>query len=112
MQMAGDNYLIPVNANRSQKSADADLEAVDANLVLKQMEFAGNALNIVILDACRNNPLSRGMRSATSGLAKMDAPIGSFIAYSTAPGEIAADGDGSNSPYTAALTQGDAEARA
>jgi formylglycine-generating enzyme required for sulfatase activity len=54
------------------------------------MEFAGNALNIIILDACRNNPLSRGMRSADQGLARMDAPMGSFIAYSIA--ELTKDG--------------------
>jgi uncharacterized caspase-like protein len=104
LQISGNNYLIPLNA-RIEKAADADLEAVDANLILKQMEFAGNSLNIIILDACRNNPLSRGMRSAGGGLAKMDAPLGTFIAYSTAPGETAADGDGKNSPYTAALTK-------
>jgi formylglycine-generating enzyme required for sulfatase activity len=69
------------------------------------MQFAENSLNIVILDACRNNPLSRGMRSASTGLAKMDAPLGSFIAYSTAPGQTAADGKGKNSPYTAALAK-------
>ena len=104
LQINGENYLIPVKAD-IQKATDADLEAVSASLVLKQMEYAGNALNIVILDACRNNPLSRGMRSAGGGLARMDAPMGSFIAYSTAPGETAADGDGKNSPYTAALTK-------
>jgi formylglycine-generating enzyme required for sulfatase activity len=104
LQISGNNYLIPLNA-RIEKSADADLEAVDASLILKQMEFAGNSLNIIILDACRNNPLSRGMRSAGGGLAKMDAPLGTFIAYSTAPGETAADGNGKNSPYTAALTK-------
>jgi formylglycine-generating enzyme required for sulfatase activity len=104
LQISGNNYLIPVGA-RIEKSADADLEAIDANLILKQMEFAGNSLNIIILDACRNNPLSRGMRSASGGLAKMDAPLGTFIAYSTAPGQTAADGSGKNSPYTAALTK-------
>jgi formylglycine-generating enzyme required for sulfatase activity len=104
LQISGNNYLIPVNA-RIEKSADADLEAIDANLVLKQMEFAENSLNIIILDACRNNPLSRGMRSASGGLAKMDAPLGTFIAYSTAPGQTAADGEGKNSPYTAALAK-------
>jgi formylglycine-generating enzyme required for sulfatase activity len=104
LQISGNNYLIPINA-RIEKSADADLEAVDANLILKQMEFAGNSLNIIILDACRNNPLSRGMRSASGGLAKMDAPLGTFIAYSTAPNQTAADGDGKNSPYTAAITK-------
>jgi formylglycine-generating enzyme required for sulfatase activity len=104
MQVGGENYLIPLNAN-IQKAADTDLEAVDAQSILKQMEFAGNALNIVILDACRNNPLSRGMRSADQGLARMDAPMGSFIAYSTAPGATAADGTGKNSPYTLALAK-------
>ena len=58
---------------------------------------------IVILDACRNNPLSRGFRSATRGLARMDAPNGSYVAYSTAPGQTAADGTGKNSPFAAAL---------
>jgi formylglycine-generating enzyme required for sulfatase activity len=104
VQIAGENYLVPVNAN-IQKAADAELEAVDAQSILKQMEFAGNALNIIILDACRNNPLSRGMRSADQGLARMDAPMGSFIAYSTAPGATAADGNGKNSPYTMALAK-------
>ncbi|HVT53721.1 MAG TPA: caspase family protein, partial [Dongiaceae bacterium] len=104
LQISGSNYLIPVNA-KIEKAADADLEAIDANLILKQMEFAENSLNIIILDACRNNPLSRGMRSASGGLAKMDAPLGTFIAYSTAPGQTAADGNGKNSPYTAALTK-------
>ncbi|HVM83131.1 MAG TPA: SUMF1/EgtB/PvdO family nonheme iron enzyme [Candidatus Binatia bacterium] len=104
LQISGVNYLIPLKAN-IQKSTDADLEAVSADLVLKQMEYAGNALNIVILDACRNNPLSRGMRSAGGGLARMDAPMGTFIAYSTAPGETAADGTGKNSPYTLALAK-------
>jgi formylglycine-generating enzyme required for sulfatase activity len=104
LQINGENYLIPLNAN-IQKAADAELEAVPASLIVKQMEFVNNPLNIIILDACRNNPLSRGMRSAGGGLARMDAPMGTFIAYSTAPGETAADGTGRNSPYTMALTK-------
>lgn len=104
VQIAGENYLIPLDS-RIEKEADVEVEAVSANNILKQMEFAGNRINIVILDACRNNPMSRSMRSATRGLARMDAPMGSFIAYSTAPGEVAADGTGRNSPYTAALTK-------
>ena len=103
VQISGANYLVPVKAD-IRKEADADIEAVDADWVLKQMQFAGNQVNIVILDACRNNPLSRSTRSAEVGLAKMDAPTGSFIAYSTAPGDVAADGSGKNSPYTLALT--------
>lgn len=104
LQIDGENYLIPLGA-AIEKEADAELEGVPANWVLKQMEFAGNRINIIVLDACRNNPLARGMRSATRGLARMDAPKGSFIAYSTAPGETAADGDAKNSPYTQALAK-------
>jgi formylglycine-generating enzyme required for sulfatase activity len=104
MQVAGENYLIPLNAD-IQSAGDADLNAINANSILKQMEFAGNALNIIILDACRNNPLSRGMRSADQGLARIDAPMGSFIAYSTSPNATAADGSGKNSPYTLALSR-------
>jgi formylglycine-generating enzyme required for sulfatase activity len=102
VQIGGGNYLIPLRAEL-QSEADVEIDAVDAQWVLKQMEFAGNRVNIVILDACRNNPLARSLRSATRGLARMDAPTGSFIGYSTAPGETAADGAGGNSPYSAAL---------
>jgi formylglycine-generating enzyme required for sulfatase activity len=104
LQIDGENWLIPVSA-KIEKAADAEFEAVPASKILGQMQFAQNSLNIIILDACRNNPLSRGMRSASTGLAKMDAPLGSFIAYSTAPGQTAADGKGKNSPYTAALAK-------
>jgi len=104
LQIDGENWLIPINA-KIEKASQAEFEAVPASKILGQMQFAENSLNIVILDACRNNPLSRGMRSASTGLAKMDAPLGSFIAYSTAPGQTAADGKGKNSPYTAALAK-------
>lgn len=104
IQARGTNYLIPTNAEiRTQ--ADVDLEAVAADTVLQQMEEAGAATNIVILDACRNMPLVRGFRSPTRGLAPMDAPNGSFIAYSTAPGSVAADGAGANSPFVTALVK-------
>jgi lipoprotein NlpI len=102
LQVAGENYLIPVNAHITAE-ADVDLEAISADTVLKQMQFADARVNIIILDACRNNPLPRGFRSAQMGLARMEAPRGSFVAYSTAPGEVASDGEGKNSPYTAAL---------
>jgi hypothetical protein len=64
------------------------------------MEDAGNDLNIVILDACRDNPFTRSFRSGDRGLAKMDAPKGSLVAYATAPGSVAADGEGRNGIYT------------
>jgi len=104
VQLGGRNYLIPVGA-RIERDADLEIEAVGAEWILEQMRFARNRLNFVILDACRNNPFARSFRSGSAGLAKMDAPAGVLIAYSTAPGEVAADGDGRNSPYTAALAR-------
>ncbi len=104
VQTQGTNYLIPVGAE-IKTEADMAIEAVPADGVLAQMEYAGPAVNIIILDACRNNPFDRGFRSSTNGLARMDAPTGSLVAYSTAPGEVAADGEGRNSPYTRALAQ-------
>jgi carboxyl-terminal processing protease len=104
VQSQGQNYLIPVGADIS-KEADVDIESVSADDVMKQMDFAANAVNIIVLDACRNNPIARSMRSATRGLAPMksDSVRGTFIAYSTAPGKTAADGSGKNSPYSQAL---------
>jgi len=99
MQVEGQNYLIPVNA-KIESESDIKYEAVDAGLVLGKMEDAGNQLNIVILDACRNNPFSRSFRNAATGLACMDAPTGSLIAYSTAPGAVAADGSERNGIFT------------
>jgi formylglycine-generating enzyme required for sulfatase activity len=104
VQVDGANFLIPTGAS-IETAADVDMEAVNADWVLQQMEFAGNRMNIIILDACRNNPLPAGKRSADKGLARMDAPKGSFLAYSTAPGATAVDGKGSNSPYSAALAK-------
>lgn len=104
LQVSGENYLIPVKAHIAAE-ADVDLEAVSADTILKQMQFADSRVNIIILDACRNNPLPRGFRSAQAGLARIEAPRGSFVAYSTAPGDVARDGTGKNSPYTAALAQ-------
>jgi cyclophilin family peptidyl-prolyl cis-trans isomerase/uncharacterized caspase-like protein len=104
LQVEGRNYLLPVDADIESES-DVKYDAVDAGRVLGKMEDAGNDLNIVILDACRNNPFARSFRSADKGLAKMDAPTGSFIAYATAPGSVAADGDGRNGLYTHYLLQ-------
>lgn len=104
VQLNGRNYLIPTRS-RIERDSDLEIEAVSADWVLEQMRYARNRLNIVILDACRNNPFARSFRSADRGLAKMDAPAGVLIAYSTAPGDVAADGDARNSPYTAALVQ-------
>ncbi len=103
VQLNGRNYLIPTTAN-IDREGDVEIEAVSAEWVIEQMRYARNDLNIVILDACRNNPFVRGMRSAGRGLAVMEAPKGILIAYSAAPGAVAEDGEGRNSPYTTALT--------
>ena len=102
IQVKGTNYLIPIGA-QIESEADVEYEAVDAGRVLAQMEEAENSLNIIILDACRDNPFARSFRSSGRGLAKMDAPTGSILAYATAPGSIASDGSGRNGLYTAAL---------
>ena len=104
VQVRGQNYMIPVNVD-IQDEADVDIEAVSANAVLDNLAFAGNDLNIVILDACRNNPFKRSFRAASRGLARMDASKGTLIAYATSPGDVAADGKGANSPYTEALAR-------
>jgi formylglycine-generating enzyme required for sulfatase activity len=102
VQAKGHNYLVPVAAV-IQSEADLEDEAIDVNYVLNLMDEAQNALNIVILDACRNNPFGRSFRSAQNGLAQVKAPTGTLIAYATAPDDIAADGGGANSPYTEEL---------
>jgi tetratricopeptide (TPR) repeat protein len=105
VQVRGANYLVPVDANPTRE-ADVDFQMLDANLVLHQMTDAGTKLNLVILDACRNNPFGgRGLRAATGGLAEMRAPEGTLIAFATQPDSVAQDGGDGNSPYTKALTQ-------
>ena len=99
IEMEGSNYLIPVDAE-IQTGIDAKYESVDAGRILDGMESAGNNLNMVILDACRNNPFERRFRSGSKGLAKMDAPKGSLMLYATSPGDVAADGKGRNGLFT------------
>lgn len=99
VQVKGRNFLIPVDAV-IEREDEVAYNAVDAAQVLDKMEAANNRLNIVILDACRNNPFARSFRSASAGLAQMDAPVGTFIAFATAPGSVASDGEGKNGLYT------------
>ena len=102
VQVRGSNYLVPVGANPTRE-ADVDFQMVDVNVVLRQMEGSGTRLNLVVLDACRNNPFgSRGLRASDGGLAQMRAPEGTLISFATQPGSVALDGEG-NSPYTKAL---------
>jgi len=99
VQLQGVNYLIPLDA-AIEREDDVANQALDLNVVLRTMEAARNPLNIVILDACRDNPFPRSFRTRQSGLAPLDAPTGMLIAFATAPGAVAADGDGTNGTYT------------
>jgi hypothetical protein len=99
IQVKGQNYLIPTDAV-VRSEAEIDEESVNLAHLLDRLDEAKNAINIVILDACRDNPFSRSFRSASRGLAQVDAPTGTLIAYATAPGRTAADGDGANGLYT------------
>lgn len=99
LQVKGRNYLIPVDAVL-ESEADVEFEALDLGRVLSKMEDARCPLNIVILDACRDNPFARSFRSTSKGLALVDAPRGTLLAFATAPGSVAADGVGSNGVYT------------
>jgi len=103
LQVGGSNYLVPIGA-KIGREADIKYETLDAGKILDEMATANNGLNIVIFDACRDNPYSRSFRNASRGLAIVsNAPAGTFISYSTSPGNVASDGDGRNSPYTEAL---------
>jgi uncharacterized caspase-like protein len=74
------------------------------NMLMDEMDYAGNGKNIIILDACRNNPFPKERRSKASlGLARADVPPGSLIAYATGPGSVAIDGEGRNGIYTSYL---------
>ncbi|MBX3673668.1 MAG: caspase family protein [Burkholderiales bacterium] len=101
MQVRGRNFLVPVDAD-IQSEASARSEAVDLDLVLEQL--GPTRLAMVILDACRNNPFEGRFRSSGgSGLAQVDAPKGTLLAYATAPGKVASDGEGTHGLYTAEL---------
>lgn len=122
IEVDGSNYLVPIDADAT-KEADVDF-MLNIDLVLRQMAGAGTAVNIVILDACRNNPFASAGRSlavgrgrdndamrlrdisvAKSGLAQMPTPEGTLIAFATQPGQTADDGDAGDSPYTKALAE-------
>ncbi|MBN2688328.1 MAG: caspase family protein [Deltaproteobacteria bacterium] len=105
IQLGGVNYLLPVNA-RIEKESDVRFNAINADMVLAEMAYAENGLNIIILDACRDNPFTRSFRSVARGLAIIsNAPVGTFISYSTGANQVARDGKGEHSPYTEALLE-------
>lgn len=107
LQYDGRNFLVPVNAEIS-KVQDIEFESVDLGRLLSELEYAENSLNIVILDACRDNPykedFEKSKYASYNGLASIgSAPYNSFIAFSTAPGSVALDGTGVNGLYTQEL---------
>ncbi len=102
VQSQGINYLVPVDA-KPRTEQDLWRQAPRLGDALQYIEAAGNAVNFVILDACRNNPLPRAVRDAGGGLAPVGRARGLLIAYATEPGFVAYDGEARNSPFTAAL---------
>ncbi|WP_197528732.1 caspase family protein [Maridesulfovibrio salexigens] len=108
VQVGGGNYLIPVDA-KIENITDVKFQCVSLNYVLEILRAAGTAVNIIILDACRNDPFtgtgSRSVFQKNRGLAVMQAPSGTILVYATAPGEVAADGEGRNGVFTKALLE-------
>ncbi len=104
VQIDGTNYLVPVDAGASS-ATDVVIGAVSATDLLKALELARAKVNVVVLDACRDNPFKATTRGLSRGLARVDAPAGSIVAYSTAPGQVAQDGSTANSPYAEALAK-------
>jgi len=111
LQVQGRNYLVPVDAQLRSEN-DIDFEAMPISLVMSAMERLSKT-NLIFLDACRNNPLARnlaqsmGTRSASigNGLARIGSGVGTLVSFSTQPGNVALDGVGRNSPFTAALVK-------
>jgi len=105
LQVDGANYLVPVNAD-IKAEYEVESTCLRADRVLRMLEYHDNPLNIVILDACRNNPYTRSFRSMNRGLTQPTAaPTGSIVAFSTAPNSVASDGTGSNGLYTQELVK-------
>ncbi len=108
IQFGEENYLIPTDSQLSSAS-DLPLEAFSLRMITEQLERAHPRIAILVLDACRNNPLKRkgavraGEDQPAAGLAKATGPLGTFIAFATAPGQVATDGNKGNSPFTRAL---------
>ena len=105
LQLDWRNYMVPVDANL-KSAADVPNQTIDLSSVVDIFKAAGNRMNIVVLDACRDNPFG-GNTSSAKGLAQLDAPPSTFLAYATAPGNVAEDGDvkSGNGLYTQFLLQ-------
>lgn len=105
LQLDWRNYMVPVDANL-KTAADVPQQTIDLSSVVDTFKAAGNRMNIVVLDACRDNPFG-GSTSSGKGLAQLDAPPSTLLAYATAPGNVAEDGDAKsgNGLYTQYLLQ-------
>ncbi len=111
MQIKGRNFLMPTDANDIEDEEDVENTCINLDLLMTNLYDAGNLMNIVILDACRDNPFDYGVEIVSQdndtpkheGLAAMDAPVGTFIAFATSPSNTANDGDGLNGLYTQEL---------
>lgn len=99
VQVRGENYLMPVDA-KIDREEEIRTRSVNAQEILDRMAAAKNGLNLVFLDACRNDPYPRASRGAAPGLARMDAALGTLVSFATAPGSVAEDGGSANSPYS------------
>jgi hypothetical protein len=108
LQVGGENYLMPIDAKpQTEREVKYDCFEVGKLIAKMDIEDVPNRANIIVLDACRDNPLKRSWSRSTGGggLANMSAPSGTFIGFATAPGSTAADGTGRNGVYTSALLQ-------
>lgn len=99
VQLAWRNYLLPTDASIARME-DVQARCVDLNSVIEGISRAANPMNVVILDACRDNPFGRDFRVQQKGLSQVDAPPGTLLAYATSPGNVASDGEGANGLYT------------
>jgi hypothetical protein len=104
MQVKGENYLIPIDTNVVRED-DIKRKTINAKEILDKMDEAKSHLNLVFLDACRNNPFPRSVRAVSRGLAGMNAPTGTLLVFATNPDNVAADGTGRNGTYTKHLLQ-------
>jgi hypothetical protein len=104
VQIQGENYLIPIDT-KMQREAEVKSRSINMSEIIERMASAKNPLNLIFLDACRNNPFPASVRGQTNGLARVDAAFGTLISFATAPGQFAEEGEGKNSPYTQHLAQ-------
>ena len=104
VQVDGENYLIPVDADIEDQD-EVRYKSVPLGYLMTKLNAKSAAVNLVVLDACRNNPFADSARGLRRGLAPINAPSGTLVAYATAPGKVAVDGRGGNSPYTGSLAR-------